>query len=75
MINGWFNNLHHGKSLFTPILYTWFKGTVQRELRGVIIGIKRTAMKICVAGKCRLSCPKGHQTERSINILGGCSTF
>jgi len=51
------------------------KGTVQPELRGVKIGINRTAMKICVAGKCRLSCPKGHHHERSINILGGCSTF
>jgi hypothetical protein len=48
------------------------KGTVQPELRGVKIGINRTAMKICVAGKCRLSCPKGHHHERSINILGGC---
>ncbi len=51
------------------------KGTVQRELRGVKIGINGTAMKICVAGKCRLSCPKGHHHESSINILGGCSTF
>jgi hypothetical protein len=51
------------------------KGTVQLELRWVKIGINRTAMKICVAGKCRLSCPKGHHDERNINILGGCSTF
>ncbi len=51
------------------------KGTVQPELRGVKTGINRTATKICVAGKCRLSCPKGHHHERSINILGGCSTF
>jgi hypothetical protein len=27
-------------------------------------------MKICIAGKCRLPCPKGHHHERSINILG-----
>ncbi len=52
-----------------------FKGAVQPELRGVKIDINRTAMKICVAGKCPLSCPKGHHHERSINILGGCSTF
>ncbi len=52
-----------------------FKGTVQPELRGDKIGINPTAMKICVAGKCRLPCPKGHHHERSINILGGCSTF
>jgi hypothetical protein len=51
------------------------KGTVQPELRWVNIGINRTAMKICVAGKCRLSCPKGHYHERNINILGGCSAF
>ncbi len=55
------------------ILY--IKGTVQPELRWVKIGINRTAMKICIAGKCRLSCPKGHHHERSINILSGCSTF
>jgi hypothetical protein len=51
------------------------KGTVQRELRWVKIGINRTARKIWIAGKCRLSCPKGHHHERSINIFGGCSTF
>ena len=51
------------------------KGTVQRELRWVKIGINRTAMKICIATKSRLSCPKGYHHERSINILGGCSTF
>jgi hypothetical protein len=51
------------------------KVTVQRELWWVKIGINRTAMKIWIAGKCRLSCPKGHHHERSINILGGCSTF
>ncbi len=52
-----------------------FKGTVQRELRWVKIGINLTAMKICIAGKCCLPCPKGHHHERSINILCGCSTF
>jgi hypothetical protein len=52
-----------------------FKGTVQRELRWVKIGINRTAMKICIAGNCHLPCPKGHHHERSLNILGGCSTF
>jgi hypothetical protein len=46
------------------------KGTVQRELWKVKIGVNRTAMKICFAGKCRLPCPKGHHHERSINILG-----
>jgi hypothetical protein len=51
------------------------KGTVQRELRWVKIGINRTAMKICIAAKCRLPCPKGHHHQRSINILSGCSTF
>jgi hypothetical protein len=56
-------------------MFSSFKGTVQPELRWVKIGINRTAMKICIAGKCRLSCPKGHHHERSINILGGCSTF
>jgi hypothetical protein len=55
--------------------YHTLKGTVQPELRWVKIGINRTAMKICVAGKCPLPCPKGHHHERSINILGGCSTF
>ncbi len=46
------------------------KGTVQGELRWVKIGINRTALKICIAGKCRLPCPKGHHHERRINILG-----
>ncbi len=54
-------------------LWFFLKGTVQPELRWVKIGINRTAMKICVAGKCRLSCPKGHHHERNINILGGCA--
>ncbi len=58
-----------------PFLVCPLKGTVQPELRWVKIGINRTAMKICIAGKCRLSCPKGHHHERSINILGGCNTF
>jgi hypothetical protein len=57
------------------VIHLNIKGTVQPELRWVKIGINRTAMKICVAGKCRLSCPKGHHHESSINILGGCSTF
>ncbi len=52
-----------------------FKGTVQRELRWFKIGINRTAMKICIADKCRLPCPKRHHHERSISILGDCSTF
>jgi hypothetical protein len=51
------------------------KGTVQRELRRVKIGINRTARIICIAGKCHLPCPKGHHHERSLNIIGGCSTF
>jgi hypothetical protein len=51
------------------------RGTVQPELRWVKIGINRTAMKICIAGKCRLPCPKGHHHERSINLLDGCNTF
>jgi hypothetical protein len=58
-----------------PCRKCWIKGTVQRELRWVKIGINRTAMKIWIACKCRLSCPKGHHHERSINILAGCSTF
>ncbi len=56
-------------------LWNNVKGTVQRELRWVKIGINRTPMKIWIAGKCRLPCPKGHHHGRSINILGGCSTF
>ncbi len=51
------------------------KGTVQRELRGVKIGINRTARINCIAGKCHLPCPKGHHHERSLNLIGGCSTF
>jgi hypothetical protein len=62
-----------------PRLLVTVKGTVQRELRWVKIGINPTAMKICIAGKCHLPmhlpCPKGHHHERSLNILGGCSTF
>jgi hypothetical protein len=55
-------------------VYT-IKGTVQRELRGVKIGINRTARINCIAGKCHLPCPKGHHHERSLNVIGGCSTF
>jgi hypothetical protein len=66
---------YHSARLYFLQTFLILKGTVQPELRGVKIGINRTAMKICVAGKCRLSCPKGHHHERSINILGGCSTF
>ncbi len=51
------------------------KGTVQRELRGDKIGINRTARINCIAGKCHLPCPKGHHHERSLNVIGGCSTF
>ncbi len=52
-----------------------FKGTVQRELRWVKIGINRTARINCFAGKCNFQCPKGHHHESIINVLGGCSTF
>jgi hypothetical protein len=51
------------------------KGTVQRELRWVKIGINRTVRINCIAGKCHLPCPKGHHHERSINVLDGCNTF
>jgi hypothetical protein len=51
------------------------KGTVQRELRWVKIGINRTARINCIAGKRDLLCPKGHHHERSLNVIGGCSTF
>ncbi len=51
------------------------KGTVQRELRGVKIGINQTARINCTVGKCHLPCPKGHHHERSLNVIGGCSTF
>ncbi len=76
--------LHNGPEQFGKVIKTCkchirdskdVKGTVQPELRLVKVGINRTAMKIRIAGKCRLSCPKGHHHERSINILGGCSTF
>ncbi len=52
-----------------------FKGTVQRELRWVKIGINRTARINCIADKCHFPCPKGHHHESIINVLGGCSTF
>jgi hypothetical protein len=51
------------------------KGTVQRELRWVKIGINRTARINCIAGKCHFQCPKAHHHESIINVLGGCSTF
>ncbi len=51
------------------------KGTVQRELRWVKIGINRTARIKCIAGNCHLPCPNGHHHERSFNVIGGCSTF
>ncbi len=44
------------------------KGTVQRELRGVKIGINRFLMMYSLAGKCPLPCPKGHHHERRINV-------
>jgi hypothetical protein len=49
------------------------KGTVQRELRWVKIGINRTARINCIAGKCHFPCPKGHHHESIINVLGGCT--
>jgi hypothetical protein len=52
-----------------------FKGTVQRELWWVKIGINRTARINCIAGKCHLQWPKGHHHERSLNVIGSCSTF
>ncbi len=61
-----------------PITFTYnclFKGTVQRELRGVKIGINRSLMMYSLAGKCHLPCPKGHHHERSINVFSGFSTF
>jgi hypothetical protein len=51
------------------------KGTVQRELRWVKIGINRTARINCIAVKCPLPCPNGHHHERKINVLSGCITF
>jgi hypothetical protein len=51
------------------------KGTVQRELRGVKIGINRFLLMYSPAGKCPLPCPKGHHHERSINVISGFSTF
>jgi hypothetical protein len=51
------------------------KGTVQRELRWVKIGINGTARINCIAGKCHFPCPKGHHHESIINVPGGCSTF
>jgi hypothetical protein len=51
------------------------KGTVQRELRWVKIGINRTARINCIAGKCHFPCPKGHHHESIINVIGSCSIF
>ncbi len=51
------------------------QGTIQLELRGVKIGIKRSIMMYSLAGKCPLPCPKGHHYERSINVFRGFSTF
>jgi hypothetical protein len=51
------------------------KGTAQRELRGVKIGINWFLMMNSLAGKCPLRCPKVHHYERSINIISGFSTF
>jgi hypothetical protein len=45
-----------------------FKGTVQWQLRWVEIGINRSNMTNCLAGKCSLPCPNGHHNERSINL-------
>ncbi len=45
------------------------KGTVQRELRWVKIGIYRTARINCIAGKCHFPCPKGHHHESIINVI------
>ncbi len=64
-----------GPGHWLPNLYKHIKGTVQRELRWVKIGINRTVRINCIAGKCHLPCPKGHHHERSINILDGCNTF
>jgi hypothetical protein len=49
----------------------YFKGTVQRELRWVKIGINRTAMKIWIAGKCRLSCVKKYYS-RQLRLSSSC---
>jgi hypothetical protein len=51
------------------------KNTVQRELRGVKIGINRTERINCIAGKCHLPCPNGHHHESFINVFSGFSTF
>jgi hypothetical protein len=52
-----------------------FKGTVQRELRGVQFGINRTVRINCIAGKCHLPCPNGHHYKSFINVFSGFSTF
>ncbi len=51
------------------------KGTLQRELRGVKIGINRFLMMYSLAGKCPVPCSKRHHHERSINVISGFSTF
>ncbi len=55
---------------FSGLLPLLLKGTVQRELRWVKIGINRTARINCIAGKCNFPCPKGHHHESIINVLG-----
>ncbi len=44
-------------------IHITFKGTVQRELRWVKIGINRTARINWIAGKCHFPCPKGPSRE------------
>jgi hypothetical protein len=61
--------------MYSPIKQRLVKGTVQRELRGVKIGINRFTMMYSPAGTCPLPCPKGHHHERSINVISGFSTF
>ncbi len=72
------NRLKHISLLnirFSPTKFHGFKGTVQRELRWVEIGINRTARINCIAGKCHLPCPKGHHHESSLNVIGACILF
>jgi hypothetical protein len=70
-------NIHisNGGTSLRLIFCLLVKGTVQRELRWVKIGINRTARINCMAGKCNFPCPKGHHHESIINVIGGCSTF
>jgi hypothetical protein len=53
-------------SFFIPL--PSFKGTVQWQLMWVKIGINRSNMTNCLAGKYSLPCPNGHHHERSINF-------